>query len=135
MNKKIILTETQFNKLNQYILETRFDKVVKSSIEVGDIEEIEKLVEEDKKNGNPLNKSNTYTFERIIVEVNGERNKTIVKNFADSLRINDGKKLSAYIEEIQSGIDLDIVIGTPGGGSIKTFLPLNINFFWPDIKL
>jgi len=30
---------------------------------------------------------------------------------------------------------LNIEVRTPGGGSIKTFLPLNLKFFWPNIKL
>jgi len=135
LKTKNLGAEPDSEGLFDFILPVSKTKIKFKLLTCGDIEEIEKLVEEDKKNGNPLNKSNTYTFERIIVYVNGERNKTIVKNFANSLRINDGKKLTAYIEEIQSGIDLDIEIGTPGGGSIKTFLPLNINFFWPDIKL
>jgi len=34
---KLILTETQFNRLNQFINETRFDDVVKDTINVGDV--------------------------------------------------------------------------------------------------
>lgn len=34
---KLILTETQYNKLNKFILETKFDDVVKDTINVGDI--------------------------------------------------------------------------------------------------
>lgn len=101
----------------------------------GDVDEIEKLVTNDRINGLPLNKENIYTMERLIVEVNGDRNKGSIRDFANSIRIGDAKELNDYINKIESGIDLNIDVRTPGGGSIKTFLPLNINFFWPNIKL
>lgn len=104
-------------------------------LNVGDIEEIEKLVDADKVNNVPVNNTTTYTMERTIVEVNGDRNKNSIKDFVSSLRIRDGKELREYIDSIDSGIDLDITVGTPGGGSIKTFLPLNLGFFWPNIQL
>lgn len=101
----------------------------------GDIDDIEKLVEADKVNGVPVNNTNTYTMEHTIMEVNGDRNKSTIRDFSNSIRIGDAKKFSEYVEKIESGIDLNIEVRTPGGGSIKTFLPLNINFFWPNVKL
>ena len=55
--------------------------------------------------------------------------------FIDNIRIMDGKAFNDYVDNVESGIDLNIEIQTPGGGSIKTFLPLNINFFWPNFGL
>lgn len=101
----------------------------------GDIDLIDKKVEKDKENESPINKSNVYMMEQSIVEVNGDRDKSVVSNFANSIRIGDTKAFNKYVEEIESGVDLNIEVRTPGGGSIKTFLPLNINFFWPDIRL
>jgi hypothetical protein len=37
--------------------------------------------------------------------------------------------------EIDCGIDLNITVPTPGGGSVATFLPLNLKFFWPNFGL
>jgi len=101
----------------------------------GDVDDIEKLVEADKVNGSPVNNTNTYTMERTIVEVNGSRDRHAIRDFANSMRIKDSSEFNKYIEKIDSGIVLDIEVGTPGGSSIKTFLPLNINFFWPNVKL
>ena len=101
----------------------------------GEVEAIEKMVEADKLNGNPINNTNTYTMERTIVEVNGTRDRHAIRDFASSMRVKDASEFNKYIELIDSGIVLDIEVGTPGGGSIKTFLPLNINFFWPNVKL
>lgn len=101
----------------------------------GDIDEIERQVELDKINGVPVNNTSTYTMERTIVEINGKRDKFEIKAFANAVRIGDAKEFNKYIDSIESGIDLDIDVRTPGGGSIKTFLPLNLGFFWPNFKL
>lgn len=101
----------------------------------GMLDEIEKMVESDKAMGVPIDNTNIYTSERIIVEVNGDRNRDTIKAFANSIRIGDEKKFNEYVDSIESGIDLNIEVRTPGGGSIKTFLPLNIKFFWPNFKL
>ena len=72
-------------------------------------------------------------MERHIVEVNGDRNKSTIRDFVNSIRILDAKEFNNYIDKIESGIDLNIEVKTPGGGSIKTFLPLSLKFFWPNL--
>ena len=71
-------------------------------------------------------------LEKTIIEVDGNRDLDFIKNYANNLRIRDGKALTKYIDEIESGVDLNITVRTPGGGSVTTFLPLNIKFFWPN---
>ena len=101
----------------------------------GDIDAVESMVEEDTAKKIPVNNENTYMLERMIVEVNGERDKNIIKDFVNTIRIQDGKDFNEYLTKIESGIDLNLDIKTPGGGSIATFLPLNFNFFWPNYGL
>lgn len=102
---------------------------------MGDVDAIEKIVTDEKERNIPVNNSNTYRLERMIVEVNGNRDRTMIKDIANSMRISDARAFDAYIDSIESGIDLNIEVETPGGGSVATFLPLNFNFFWPNIKL
>ena len=104
-------------------------------LNVGELEDIEKMLEKDRENNIPVNNTGTYTLERQIVEINGDRNKTNIKEFIQNMRIRDSKELRTYMESIDCGVDLRIEVGTPGGGSIKTFLPLSVQFFWPDIPL
>ena len=99
------------------------------------MDNIERMVEADKANNIPVDSSSTYTLERMIVEVNGDRNRQVIKDFANSIRVGDGKAISDYSSQIESGVDLNITVKTPGGGSIATFLPLNINFFWPNVRV
>jgi hypothetical protein len=101
----------------------------------GDIEDVEAIVSEEKDNGVLVDNTATYLLERSIVEVNGSRDRRMIKDFIRSIRIMDGRAFNEYVESIESGVDLNITVGTPGGGSVNTFLPLNIGFFWPDIRL
>jgi hypothetical protein len=101
----------------------------------GDIDAIDKMVERDAENEVPVNNSNTYRLERMIVEVNGTRDRGMIKDYVSSIRIPDYKALVEFMDSIESGIDLNIEVKTPGGGSVATFLPLNLNFFWPNLRL
>ena len=101
----------------------------------GDIDAIEKLVEQDKENNALVNNESIYRLERMIVSVNGYSDKNFITDFINSIRIPDSKKFNEYVDKIEPGIDLNIEVGTPGGGSVKTFLPLNISFFWPDFRV
>lgn len=121
--------------LFDFVLPLSKAKIKFRLLTVGDIDEIERLIDLDKANNVPVNNTSTYTMEKTIVEVNGSRDKSFVSKFASTLRLKDGADLREYINKIESGVDLDITVGTPGGGSVDTFLPLNVNFFWPNIRL
>jgi hypothetical protein len=101
----------------------------------GEIEDLEKIISAEQEKGVPVNNLTTYKFEKMIVEVNGSRDRNLIKDFSTVIRVGDAKSLENYIDSLESGIDLNISVKTPGGGSIATFLPLNLNFFWPDIRL
>jgi hypothetical protein len=101
----------------------------------GEIDGLEKTITDEKEKGIPVNNLTTYKFERMIKEVNGSRDKNMIRDFANIMRISDAKVLDNYIEELESGIDLNITVATPGGGSVATFLPLNIQFFWPNYRV
>lgn len=101
----------------------------------GDLDDIERLTEKDKEENSPVNNVGTYILERQIVEVDGVRDKNFIREFIQTIRIKDVKELRDYINSIDCGVDLEIEVPTPRGGSIKTFLPLNIGFFWPDFSV
>ena len=101
----------------------------------GDSDIIEARLEEDKKNNVPVNNMATYTMEHLIVEVNGNRDRNFIREYVNSIRIRDAKEFSDYVTKIECGVDMNITVKTPGGGSIETFLPLNLKFFWPNIRV
>ena len=142
-------TELNLNELKTKNLgaepdaEGLFDFVFPSSKDVikfkmltcGDSDIIETKLEQDKENKVPVNNMATYTMEHLIIEVNGNRDRNFIKDYANNIRIRDGKAFSDYVTNIECGIDMNITVKTPGGGSIETFLPLNLNFFWPNIRV
>ena len=101
----------------------------------GDVDRIEAILEKEKEAGVPVNNASTYNLEAAIVEVNGSRDRAMIKEFANSVRVKDAKDFKKYMDEIESGVDMNIVVRTPGGGSVETFLPLNFQFFWPDFRV
>ena len=102
---------------------------------MGDIEAIERIILKEKEDGVPVNNQTIYFMERMIVQANGSRDKGYIKDFVASMRISDAKDFNEYVEEIDCGVDMNITVGTPGGGSVDTFLPLNFKFFWPNSRI
>jgi hypothetical protein len=99
---------------------------------ISDIDALEEIIKKEQENNVLINNSTTYRLERQIIEVNGNRDRNYIRDFANTMRIADAKALNDYIDSIESGIDLNIEVTTPGGGSIATFLPLTTKFFWPN---
>ena len=101
----------------------------------GDIDEIEARTAIDEENEMLVDNSSTYRLEKMIVEVNGDRDRNMIREFVNNIRIPDAKELVSYVEKIQSGVDMTVTVRTPRGGSVTTFLPINVKFFWPDFRL
>ena len=102
---------------------------------IRDVEHIEALMDEDDKKELLVNKASTYKLQHHIVSVDGNTNKNYINEFIENMRISDSQKLKKYIESIDCGMDLQIEVKTPRGGSVKTFLPLDFRFFWPDYAI
>jgi hypothetical protein len=132
---KELKLEVDENGLIKYVTSVRKDVIKHRFLTVGDIEDIEKMLEEDEKNGVPINKRKLYELSRIIVEVNGRRDSISIIEYVSNMLLKDSSDFIKYLEANEPNIDLEVTVGTPGGGSLKTFLPLNINFFWPNIRL
>jgi len=100
---------------------------------VGDIDRLEKIVLANK--DNLINKEQTLILQNQLIEVNGNRDRNFINNFVNNMRVMDTQKLREYISSIDCGVDMNITVRTPGGRSIKTFLPLTTKFFWPNANI
>jgi hypothetical protein len=99
---------------------------------VGDLDYIERLLQSEKEDGILVNNEKTYKLEEHIVEIDGNRDPRYVRDFVNNMRPGDSRDLLKHIDKIESGVELELEVKTPGGGSIKAFFPLNLKFFWPD---
>jgi len=132
---KYLGAEADAEGLFDFVMPLSKNQIKFRLVTCGMTDEIEAILKRDKENGIPVNNTATYTMERMIVEVNGNRDKSVIRNFVENARIADSKAFMEHVEKINCGVDMEITVQTPGGGSIKTFLPLNLHFFWPDFKL
>lgn len=101
---------------------------------VGDVEDIEK--QEDYEI-NVLKKEYadvlTYRLEKQIIEIDGNRDVNFIRDAISVLRVGDSRAFRKYINQIESGIDMNITIEVPGGEPFKSFLPIGFGFFWPEL--
>ena len=103
---------------------------------VGETEEIADRIEYEVETLKlPVDNTNTYTLAKQLVSVNGDTSLETINTFSENMRVGDALGLREYIGSIDCGVDLKITVGTPGGGSVSTFLPLNLKFFWPNIRV
>jgi hypothetical protein len=101
---------------------------------VGEEEEISDRIEYELETLKlPVNNTNTYTLAKQIVSVNGDTNENTIRTLAENMRLGDATAFREHLETVNCGVDMNITVGTPGGGSLKTFLPINLKFFWPNI--
>ena len=120
------------NGLFEYTLPMSKHKIKFKLLTVGDVDDIEDHVN----NMDPdLADTSTYTLKKQIVEYNGETDPEKVEALVSRIILGDVHKFREYVEEIESGIDMNLTVRTPGGESLNTFLPLNLTFFWPNLGL
>lgn len=125
--------ETDNEGLIDYTLPISKHNVKIKLLTVGTVNEIEKHISEKMELKDGSIDTVTYTLEKQIVEIDGNRDKTFIKNYIQSMRVGDSNAVRNYIDKIDSGIDMKLTIGTAGGGSLQTFLPINFKFFWPNL--
>jgi hypothetical protein len=102
---------------------------------VGDIEDIDNQNAIDEENGLLVDMSNTYRLRKTIISIEDNQDTNYIYDFINKMRPKDSKDLRKYINDVESGVNLEIDVKTPRGESLRTFFPLNFNFFWPDFRL
>jgi hypothetical protein len=136
MKTKNLNVDPDNNGLFSFILPTSGSELKFRLLTVGDDEDISTKVEYDVETlKSPIDNTSIYELERRIVSIDGDTNPTTISNLANNMRLLDKTKLTEYIESISCGVDMNITVGTPGGGSLDTFLPINLKFFWPNLRL
>jgi hypothetical protein len=119
--------------LFEFTLPLSKHKVSFKLLTIGDIDILEKIIESDK--DSLINREQTLILERMIVDVDGNRDLNYIRGFANTMRVLDATKLRAYMDSISVGVDMNITVETPGGESLKTFLPITPRFFWPNSRI
>ena len=96
-----------------------------------DEQEINRELEGLKKINKDSSPELSTRLKHIILSVNGERDRKVVREFVDGfLLAQDSRALREYIREIQPDVDLTFF---PNGSDTRVNLPIGLKFFWPDL--
>ena len=132
-NKKLLVKPDE-QGLFDFILPNSKKNIKFRFLSGKDEEEIDVLdIQLMERNKNEISTKTTLRLERLIMDIDGERDKIKISNLLKALPIMDIRKLNKYISEIEPGVDFKTSARTLGGESVTTFLRINKNLFWPDI--
>ena len=132
-NKKLLVKPDE-QGLFDFILPNSKKNIKFRFLSGKDEEEIDVLdIQLMERNKNEISTKTTLRLERLIMDIDGERDKIKISNVLKALPIMDIRKLNKYISEIEPGVDFKTIARTQGGESVTTFLRINKNLFWPDI--
>jgi len=101
----------------------------------------EKKIEAELKGLKKINKKASpelsTRMKHLILSVDGDYEKKTIRQFVDiQLLARDARALRAYINNIQPDIDLDFEVEFEDGHIQEGItVPINANFFWPDVEL
>ncbi len=95
--------------------------------------EIQAEIDALKKLNGSLESDTTTRLRFIITSVNGNRDKTLIKDFSEAMIIRDVRALREKIREVSPDIDFDLSLQCVICESqVRARLPIGANFFWPD---
>ena len=67
----------------------------------------------------------------MITSINGDTDPPSIRKFVETaLLARDSRALREYVNQIQPDVDLTFF---PNNSNTKKSIPININFFWPEI--
>jgi len=94
----------------------------------------EELIDQEIQGFKKLNKESsseiTTRLKYQLTSVDGSQDRNIIKEFVEfNLLATDSRALRLYIKEVAPDINLSFT--TDGGEEVA--IPINLNFFWPDI--
>ena len=102
---------------------------------VGELDEIDLIEEKKKKNQkNYIDETLTRRMERMIMEVDGDRDKGRIYQFINKMKIGDSSFIRRTYSKLEPGIDLNLEVEAPSGEFFRTTIPILISFFYPDIE-
>jgi len=100
-----------------------------------DLSEIEEGEEKKKKIMKfYLDETITKRLERLIMEIDGDRDKGRIAHFISRMKIGDSVAIRKAYSKYEPGIDMDLEVEAPSGEFFRTSIPISPSFFWPDIE-
>jgi len=75
----------------------------------------------------------TSKLEQLILSIDGVSERNKINQFVKKMPALDSRRLRAYIEKQEPGIDMSVWMSCPGcSNTSRVSLPIGTNFFWPS---
>ena len=96
--------------------------------------EIKAEVDALKKFNNSVDSDNSTRLKFLITSVNGNSDRKVVREFADSMIMRDVRALRQEVKRVSPDVDFELtdISCTLCGAPNKVRMPLGASFFWPD---
>lgn len=119
--------ESDNEGLFDFTLPTTKKKIKFKFISPKDEEELSKIEEQYK--DMKIKPTVTKRLEKMIVDVEGERDPMRISHFISMLPIKDSQSLRKYVLENTPGLDKEVEVTLPSGKKIQTLYNLDTEFF------
>ena len=123
---------------NEFSFQLPFSKVTVTFklLTHGDEKKIDREIEGLKKVNPQSVTTITTRLKYLLTSVNGDRELTTIRSFADNMLARDVKALREHINKITPDINLKINAVKENGDVLEGIeLPIGVSFFWPESEL
>lgn len=81
-----------------------------------------------------LDETVTKRLERLVMEIDGDRDKSRIAQFISRMKIGDSVAIRKAYSNNEPGIDMNLEVEAPSGEFFRTSIPISPSFFWPDFE-
>jgi len=113
----------------EFYLEKSKKKVKLKFITPTDQEELRKIDETHK--NDPINPFMTKQLEKMLVEIDGTRDRMTIAQFIQTMPIKDSQDIRKIVKDNTPALDLNVTTTTPSGEEMKVSVSLGVEFFRP----
>lgn len=99
----------------------------------GDEKQVEAEASALKKVNGAIEGETSTRLKYIITSVNGNTDRKVVRNFAETMIIRDIRALREEMKKVSPDVNFEVHTECPNcSADVKTRMPFGANFFWPD---
>ena len=101
----------------------------------GDEKAIQAEIDGMKKLNGQVDSEVSTRLKHIITSVNGNRDRKLVRDFAENMIIRDVRALREHLKKVAPDVNFDLKINCSHCNEINEVrMPLGANFFWPELR-
>ena len=121
--------ETDEKNEFEFYLEKSKKKAKLKFLTPTDEEELRKIDETHK--NDPINPFMTKQLEKMLVEIDGVRDRMTIAQFIQTMPIKDSQDIRKIVRNNTPALDLNATVTTPSGEEMKVGISLGVEFFRP----